>query len=150
MSGTPDGGAGVERSLLRVLTWWAAGSAGLGSALWRVGVRSEHAMLRAFGRQTAAWGAIDGTIVAVGWARRCSGAPPTRAADLRRMLAVNAALEVGYVLGGIWLIAARDRLGRRPRYSAEQATGDGAAVIVQGSFLLVMDSVHARRLNGLE
>jgi hypothetical protein len=150
MDGTADRTSDVERSLLGALTRWAAGSAGVGGALWWAGAHCDNAALRAFGRQTAAWGAVNGAIAAVGWARRHSGAQPTRGADLRRLLTVNAGLDVGYVLGGIWLIAARDRLDRRPRYSADQATGDGAAVIVQGTFLLVLDATHARRLNNQE
>lgn len=148
MDGTADRTSDVERSLLGVLTGWAAGSVAVGGVLWRAGTRSDNAVLRAFGRQSAAWGAIDGVIAAIGWSRRRSGAQQTRAADLRRVLAVNAGLDVGYVLGGIWLIAARESLGRRPGYSADQATGDGAAVIAQGTFLLVLDAVHARRLAG--
>ena len=51
---------------------------------------------------------------------------------------------------GIVMEMARERLDRRPKYSAPQAVGDGAAVIMQGGFLLISDAVHARRLAGLD
>jgi hypothetical protein len=146
MDSIPGDAAAVERSLLRALSWWAVGSMAVGGALWVAGARTERAALLAFGRQNAAWGAIDGVIAGIGWGRRAGGAPPSKGPDLRRFLILNAALDVGYVATGVGLIAARGRLGRRPRYSAAQAVGDGAAVVVQGSFLLVSDAVHARRL----
>jgi hypothetical protein len=89
-------------------------------------------------------------IAAVGWGRRRAGAQPSNAAQLRRFLILNAILDVGYMAGGAGLILARERLDQRPRYSAPQAVGDGAAVIVQGGFLLTSDAVHARRLAALD
>ena len=79
------------------------------------------------------WGAVDGAIALVG-ARRRSSRGPTDAQRLRRVLLVNAGLDVGYVAAGGWLV--RDGRWR----------GDGVAVVVQGAFLLVLDSVAARAL----
>lgn len=111
----------VERRLTQVLGGWAAGSLALGSVLWlRPGTRS-------FGRQTVAWGAVDGVIALVGSRRR--GA--TDLARLRRVLLVNAGLDLGYLTAGAWLL--RDGRWR----------GDGAAVLVQGGFLLALDSAAA-------
>jgi hypothetical protein len=50
------------------------------------------------------------------------------------VLLVNAGLDVGYLAAGA-------RLVRGDRWR-----GDGLAVLVQGAFLLVLDSVAARRL----
>ena len=52
------------------------------------------------------------------------------------MLLVNAWLDVGYLATGAWLV-------RRTRWR-----GDGAAVVVQGAFLLWLDSTAARRSRG--
>lgn len=78
-------------------------------------------------------GAVDGAIAYVGKRRRTANGPtdPTR---LRRVLLVNAGLDVGYLAAGGWLM--RDGRWR----------GDGAAVLVQGLFLLVLDGTAARRL----
>ena len=106
---------------------WAAGSVVLGGPL------AAFPRTRGFGRQTLAWGAVDGAIAAVG-ARRRASRGPTDPARLRRVLLVNAGLDVGYLAAGAWLV--RDGRWR----------GDGAAVLVQGAFLLVLDSMAARAL----
>lgn len=118
--------ADVEQVLTRVLGGWAAGSLAAGALL---AGRSPG-----FARQTAAWGAVDGAIVLVG-ARRRSSRGPTPVRRLRQVLLVNAGLDVGYVAAGVWLL--RDGRWR----------GDGAAVVVQGAFLLGLDGLAARALS---
>lgn len=119
--------ADVEQRLLRVLGGWAAGSVAAGALL------SVQPTTRGFGRQTLAWGAVDGLLAAVG-ARRRTSRGPTDPARLRRVLLVNAALDVGYVATGAWVV-------RRTRWR-----GDGAAVVVQGAFLLALDTLAASTL----
>ena len=118
--------ARVEERLTRVLGTWAAASVVVGAATYR---RSPG-----FGRQTAAWGAIDGAIAYVG-SRRRGRTTPQR---LRRVLLVNAGLDVGYLAAGAWLV--RDGRWR----------DDGLAVLVQGGFLLALDSLAALALSGSE
>ena len=115
----------VEQDLTRALSRWAVGSVLLGSAL-TVAPRT-----RGFGRQTAAWGAVDGAIALVGSRRQAAGRT-TEPRRLRRVLLVNAGLDVGYLALGA-------RLVRSPRWR-----GDGQAVLVQGAFLLVLDLAGAR------
>ena len=119
----------VEQDLVRVLGRWAAGSLVVG------GLLAADPRTRGFGRQTAAWGAVDGVIALIG-ARRQAAGRTTDAARLRRVLLVNAGLDVGYVAAGALL-------ARRTRWR-----GDGAAVVVQGAFLLWLDGTAARRLRG--
>ena len=115
----------VEVRLTRVLGTWAAGSVAAGALLAR---RSPG-----FARQSAAWGLVDGAIALVG-SRKRAARGPTDPARLRRVLLVNAGLDVGYLAAGAWLV-------RDGRWK-----GDGAAVLVQGAFLLVLDSAAARAL----
>ena len=117
----------VEQDVVRVLGRWALGSVVVG------GLLCADRRTRGFGRQTAAWGAVDGVIALVGVRRQAAGrtTDPTR---LRRVLLVNAGLDVGYLAAGAWL-------ARRTRWQ-----GDGAAVLVQGAFLLWLDGTSARRL----
>ena len=117
----------VEERLTRVLGGWAVGSVATGAVL------ALHPRSRSFGRQTAAWGAVDGAIAWAG-ARKRARTGPTDPARLRRVLLVNAGLDVGYLAAGAALV----RHGRWP--------GDGWAVVVQGAFLLVLDSAAARAL----
>lgn len=73
----------VEQQLTRVLGGWAAASVALGAAL------SVSPRTRGFGRQSAAWGAVDGAIAYAG-ARNRAAKGPTDPARLRRVLLVNA------------------------------------------------------------
>ena len=117
----------VEQDLTRTLGRWAVASTVLG------GLLTALPRTRGFGRQTAAWGVVDGAIALVG-ARRAAAGRTTEPARLRRVLLVNAALDVGYLAAGAALV-------RRTRWR-----GDGLAVLVQGAFLLVLDATAARRL----
>jgi len=117
----------VEEKLTQVLAGWAVGSVLVGAAL------ALHPRTRGFGRQTAAWGAVDGAIAYVG-VRGRQRKGPTDPRHLRKVLLVNAGLDVGYLALG----AAMWRSGRW--------RADGSAVLVQGAFLLGLDITAAGRL----
>lgn len=119
---------GVEERLTAVLGAWAAASVVAGSAL------AARPQTRGFGRQTAAWGAVDGVIAYVGVRGRARRGP-TDPVRLRRVLLANAAADVGYLAAGVAV------LRRRPRWR-----GDAVAVLVQGAFLLVLDAAAASAL----
>jgi hypothetical protein len=76
---------------------------------------------------------VDGAIALLG-ARRQAAGRTTDPSRLRRVLLVNAGLDVAYLGSGAWLV-------RQPGWG-----GDGAAVLVQGAFLLWLDASAARRL----
>ena len=128
----------------RQLGAWAVASVVVGAALLAL---ASDPTARALGLQFVVWGAIDGAIAVAGAValRRAHarGAPadPERAAPerrrLRRLLWVNAGLDVVYVLAGLLLLL----LWRTP-----EGLGHGLGVLVQGGFLLAFDAVHARRL----
>ena len=126
--------------LWRVGVWGAANvAAGTGLLLASSGARR-----RAFGVQSAAWGAINVTIAAVGLATSGEPAPPGLAeavaaeSRLGDILWLNMGLNVGYVAVGTTLVA----VGSRAAVARPDAwRGHGAAVIVQGIGLLVLDGV---------
>jgi hypothetical protein len=104
---------------------------------------ASGATLRAIALQFALWGAIDGAIAAAGERdrrrrlERGEGVDPvaTRAfaARLRRLLRLNAALDVAYVAVGLTLIGA---------WRTPDGLGHGLGVLVQGGFLLLFDAWH--------
>jgi hypothetical protein len=96
-------------------------------------------MVRAFGMQTAEWGAIDLAIAGVASRLRT----PT-SSKLRKILLVNVGLDVGYILGGAYLVARRPRFAGR--ITADVARANGVAVVIQGAALLVLDTTHVRKL----
>ena len=138
-----------EQRLTSILTTWAAASVVGGGTLWALGHGRNSPNLSAFGRQTLMWGAIDGAIAAVAFTGSRRRAPYADDAEvqahrtrLRRILLINSVADVGYITAGAAVIA-RDRSSRRtPKLNA----GDGAAIAVQGTFLLALDSVMAWRL----
>ncbi|MFC5380950.1 DUF6992 family protein [Aquipuribacter nitratireducens] len=129
----------VRRGVALALTTWSSASLGAAGLLAVLGRRRPR--LRGAARQTAAWGAVDLAIAVA--AHRGAEAPvedpveATRA--LRRLLLLNAGLDVGYVAAGLLL-------ARRGRVRGRDVVGDGAAVVVQGAFLLALDTVAASRL----
>ena len=61
-----------------------------------------------------------------------------------KILLFNAGLDVGYLMGGLYL---RER-ARRPEANGERLTGFGNAILLQGGFLLVFDLVNYFVANG--
>ncbi len=99
---------------------------------------------RAFGQQHVGWGVVDVLIVAVAArlkARRMRRLPdpydPTalrrEQRTLRAVLLGNVVADAGYVATGAVLWSRKD-----PR-----ASGAGAAIVLQGLFLLLSDAYHA-------
>ena len=138
----------VERALTNILLTWGIASTTAGSAIAVRGSRSQRPQLMRFGRQTAMWGAIDGLIAGAGIrSRRGRGelSPQqveVKARNLRRLLMVNAVADIGYVIGGA-VIAGRGLTGRS---TFRMSGGDGVAIVIQGGFLLVLDSYFAKRV----
>lgn len=133
-----------QQRRLGILKAWGLGSmvAGLASLL-HPAQNVRHA-----GLQALTWGAIDAALALLGrrGARRkaqqaqqgsLSSADIAREIrTFRRILLFNSALDVGYVLGGLWLLRTA---GERP-----SRQGMGLGIIVQGLFLLVYDALLAR------
>jgi hypothetical protein len=152
----------IERELTGALGAWATGSVVVGTALAVVGRATGLPVISGFARQQVAWGAVDGAIAAFGLVRSRGQAPDglsivddgdrpdaeaqARAAKLERLLLVNAGLDVAYVASGIALAAAAPTLAGRTGRDAERMVGDGLGVVVQGGFLLALDTFFARRV----
>lgn len=132
-----------QRRGLSILLAWGSGNAAAGVPL----LLSRDELVRQFGLQTLIWGTIDAALALAGRysaqqkAERYergeldTQAELQEARTLRRILLVNAGLDVGYVLGGTWAMRAfPDRRDRR---------GMGLGIVVQGLFLLIYDSLFA-------
>ena len=106
---------------------------------------------RGVGLQALVWGAIDAAIAGFGWAqlrrkreKLDANAPQTltrEARNLRRLLVINAGLDVLYVGGGVLALLV---------FATEFAQGNGIGIIVQGGFLLLFDTFYALRVQRLE
>jgi len=136
----------VRRAQWRLLAELAAGavvSGGVGVVARRIGRQGDNRFLRAFGRQTIAWAAVDAGIVAWGVANR-GGAPGddesarTLARRMRLLTGASALADAGFVAAGV--AVARRWPARR---------GDGVAIVLQGLFLAWLDARHARGFHTL-
>lgn len=139
----------TEREISTTLGVWAVGSVIKGGAIALIGRRTGRQQWTRFGRQTAMWGAVDAAIAGVGTLlrNRRGDLTPERVdqevAKLRRLLLINAAADVVYMVGST-VIVARGHAGRT---TWRMGRGDGLAILIQGAFLLVLDTTYARKLS---
>lgn len=109
---------------LQLVIWSVVGMAAATVGLWR----TSREPWRSFWFVTGVWCAIDAAIGSAGLM-----GPVAELPDLRRILLINAGLDVIYVAVGVWL-STRQKPALR---------GAGWAVVIQGAFLLVFDYLHA-------
>lgn len=93
---------------------------------------------RGFGIQALVWGIIDLGIVAFGQfslrrKQRRGVLPGVEFINFRKVLLINAGLDVLYILTGVVILVLA---------TSETAQGHGWGVIVQGGFLLLFDCWH--------
>jgi hypothetical protein len=127
----------------RRLMQWNLVNLGAGALLMLIGGR----FLRGVGTQFAGWAAVN---LGIGWfgaranaeraARADAKSPLIRemqARSLRRLLWVNAGLDVLYMIGGLWYAL---------RAKSPRGRGMGVGVIFQGLFLFIFDVLQAREV----
>jgi hypothetical protein len=133
-----------ERAHLDRLLVWGGASVAVGLLLLGVlaARRVDSPLLRHFGIQTAAWGAID-VALALWAARGLALRDHAGATALDRILWLNLGLDVGYVGIGATLAATGWIAGRRLG-----AVGAGLAVITQGIALFLLDLLLVQQLRG--
>ena len=129
-----------QRQLARRLLAWSGFSAVGGAALWLTRRPFWHGV----GSQAVGWGVVDAGIALIGQRANThkAGDPQANtpaalaqeAASLRRLLLVNAGLDVLYMLGGL----------RLARHEQEKWHGHGWGIFIQGAFLFFFDLLHAR------
>ncbi|MBC8170802.1 MAG: hypothetical protein H7X77_04000 [Anaerolineae bacterium] len=117
------------------------------SGLW---LASRGGFWRGFGSQNIGWGIINIAIAAVGsimMRRRYKTLPdpntPTiqrqESRSLKRLLLLNAGLDIFYMLGG-W------RFARSRTWNDYQAQGIGYGIIIQGLLLFIFDLTQAAQV----
>jgi hypothetical protein len=126
---------GAERLHLHTLLAWGGASVALGLLLLATVARQRRSpLIFHFAAQCAAWGAVECAFAAAGvhsLVLRDLGA----ATQLDRFLWLNLGLDTGYVAVGAVVAISGWLLGRR-----HGAVGAGAAIIVQGLALFVLNA----------
>lgn len=120
----------AEAIAVRLMLWaipWVA------LALWLLW-KSPGEFWRAFGLMSGLWGLVN-MVIAVSGSLGLGPAEPSPD-TLRRILWINTALDVLYVLLGLWLY----------RQKSLTRKGFGLAVMIQGGFLFFFDLFHALQI----
>lgn len=131
-----------QRRMMYQLLFWAGLSLGVAIPM----ILSTREWVRSFGGMTTAWAVINALIALFALrgvykkAQQPADAETTQGwmRQLVRLLWMNAALDVVYVLIGVGLIM-WDPANR-------MLNGFGWAVVIQGAFLLIFDAYHGWRL----
>jgi hypothetical protein len=130
----------LEQRIGRQLFGWGIINVALGTLL----LLSDSPLLRGLGVQAIVWGSINAGIAALGQSRlpgklhrmlRSGGleATATERRSLRRLLLINAGLDLGYIVAGLLVVAL---------LPGPFAAGNGWGIVLQGGALLLFDAVH--------
>lgn len=125
-----------------ILGGWAVGNIAIGSIM--MGNRSGED--RYFHQMNAAWNTINLGIATLGYFSAMKAEPAgfslyqsiQEQYQLQKILLLNTGLDVGYVIGGLYLIERSKTAENKP----DRLKGFGRSIIIQGSFLLVFDLVN--------
>ncbi|MEM0984474.1 MAG: hypothetical protein AAGI17_11060 [Planctomycetota bacterium] len=120
----------ITPSLPILLIWSAVWCAASLVGLWRTEGRGRWP---GFWFMSGLWSCVNAAIVA--WSML---APPESAEEFRRLLMINAGLDLGYLATGVVLITRKKPILK----------GFGAAILVQGSALLVFDLIWFGTIEG--
>ncbi|OAV44490.1 hypothetical protein [Lewinella sp. 4G2] len=145
--------ASLQQQKVAMLTLggWAVANIGTGLAL-RGG--SEGATRR-FHEMNALWNTVNLAIAGFGYYSYLQADPAgwdlatsmQKHQQFQKILLFNTGLDVGYVLGGLYLT----ERAKRPGVDTDQLKGYGNSIMLQGGFLFVFDLVNyviATKLNG--
>ncbi|MBC7921688.1 MAG: hypothetical protein H7Z75_11455 [Ferruginibacter sp.] len=133
----------VELNRLGVIALgtWAVGNVGV-SVLRAGQVGGQD---RYFHRMNLYWNVVNLTLAGFGYYQALREDPGALGAfaslkaqySTEKILLFNAGLDVGYVLGGLYLTERANRFGAGKQH--DQLRGFGRSVVLQGGFLLVFD-----------
>lgn len=140
-----------QKTAMLVLGGWAVTNIGTGLALRS----STEGTSRRFHEMNALWNTVNLAIAGFGYYTAVKGDPAAwdlatslqKHDSFQKILLFNAGLDVGYVLGGLYLT----ERAKRPGVDSDQLKGYGQSIMLQGGFLFVFDVVNyvvATKLNG--
>ncbi|MCH7397224.1 hypothetical protein MM236_04450 [Belliella sp. DSM 107340] len=127
-----------NKSGMMILGSWAVGNIVLGGVM--AGRTSGET--KAFHQMNMYWNTVNLAIAGFGYYAAMKESPSSEFWEtlsaqysIEKILLLNAALDIGYIAGGFYLIERGKRLGK------EQLTGFGKSVILQGAFLMSFDAI---------
>lgn len=135
-----------QRTAMLVLGGWAVANIGVGLGL----AGNASGPDRHFHQMNAYWNLVNLGIAGFGYFSAIKSDPAAfglyATADehfgFQRILLLNAGLDVGYVLGGLYLTERARRFITSDPGKSDRLKGFGRAIMLQGGFLLVFDVVN--------
>lgn len=132
-----------ERRAMLQLGTWAASNIAIGSLL---STTSKNTETKAFHQMNVGWNIVNLAIAGFGYYGTQKGVPTDltnwvlleKNYGLQKTFLFNAGLDVGYMVGGAWLIERSRNTAKNP----ERLSGFGKSVILQGGFLFAFDLVQ--------
>jgi len=136
-----------QQRAMMILGGWAVGN--LASGI--VGMSQREGSDKAFHQMNAGWGAINLTLAGLGYWSALQGDPQSFSGfealqaqhRLQKIFLFNTALDVGYMLGGLWMIERSKNVSS----NADRWKGFGQSIILQGAFLFAFDLICAIHFN---
>jgi hypothetical protein len=132
----------INKVGMSILGGWALSNMAISAA----SLRGASPEAKAFHQMNIGWNAVNGIIAGIGYysATRASTQlgllESVQAGEqMKSILLLNAGLDIGYMLGGFYL---KER-ANRPDANQAQLRGFGKAVVMNGAFLLLFDSIMA-------
>ncbi|MCB9080750.1 MAG: hypothetical protein H6555_03455 [Lewinellaceae bacterium] len=130
---------GKQKRAMLVLGGWALSNMAVGTVL----ASQREGVARHFHTMNAGWNVINLGIAAAGYWSASKADPGAydlfatiqEQNSLQKILLFNAGLDVGYMLGGAYLIERSKNTVKNP----ERLEGFGKSIVLQGAFLFVFD-----------
>ena len=140
-----------QQTAMLTLGGWAVTNIGVGLAL-RSGAEGST---KHFHEMNALWNGVNLAIAGFGYYGSLQSDPAAwdlatslqKHGSFQKVLLFNTGLDVGYVLGGLYLT----ERARRPGVNGDRLKGFGRSIMLQGGFLFVFDLANyliATKLNG--
>lgn len=128
-----------QRISMMVLGGWAVGNIAVGASLYG----SRQGEDRYFHLMNMGWGIVNLGLATAGYISAVKTDPASfdmyqsvqAQHSLQKIFLLNAGLDVGYMLGGLYLMERSKRTEKKP----ERLKGFGKSIILQGAFLFAFD-----------
>lgn len=125
----------IQQTGMQVLGTWALANIVIG------GLASTHTQIenKAFWQMNAGWNLVNASIAGFGYFTQSMpnslSGTISEQHSIETLLAVNAGLDLAYIIGGFYL---RERA--KTSLQADRLRGFGNSIILQGAFLLLFDA----------
>ncbi len=130
---------GQQKTAMLTLGGWAVANIALGAGLQG----NADGSTKQFHRMNALWNTVNLGIAGLGYLSAIKADPASwdlatslqKHQGFQKILLFNAGLDVGYIMGGLYLT----ERAKRPGVNQDQLKGFGQSIMLQGAFLMVFD-----------